>query len=168
MGGFSSGGNPLLRAGASMVDVVAGVPVATAVLGAAETGARQKVEQQAVQEGYDQQAQTLQRQQQQQIRERQDLLRRTVAAQRARLGAMGVAAGGGSADALVAGLHQQAAVDVSDMGAEYGDRLSVLDSKRRRQREDLAQSYRQQWGRSLAPLVSIGKGLGGDWGGGLL
>lgn len=141
MGGFS-GGNPLLQVGASAIDAFTGIPVASTVLAASKA----KENQRAQREQYALQADALQRQLNQQVRQRQDLLGRAMAKQRARLGAMGIGAGGGSADALAAGLTRQAAQDVVDMQDGYADRRSMLDWRNR--------SAADAWPSALAPLAS--------------
>lgn len=155
MGGFSSS-NPLVRGGAMALDTYIGVPVASAALTVSEARERQQAQnaqQAAVQQSYDMQASSLRRQQEQQVRERQDLLKRTLATQRARLSAMGVSGGGGSSDALVAGLAQQAGADVADLEAAYGDQLSTL-AWRRQQQEVKRSSAVDVWSAALLPLVS--------------
>lgn len=141
MGGFS-GGNPLLQVGASAIDAYTGIPVASAVLAASKA----KESQRAQQEQNALQADAMQRQLNQQVRQRQDLLGRAMATQRARLAAMGVAAGGGSADALAAGLTREAAQDVADLQDGYADRKNRLDWQSR--------SSADVWSSALAPVAS--------------
>ena len=146
MGGFSSS-NPLVRIGASALDAYTGVPVASAVLGASEAAEWQK-SQAAQQQNYDLQSAALLRQQQQQVRERQNLLKRTLASQRARLSAMGVG-GGGSADALVAGLSQQAATDIADLEGGTADQLAAVNLRRAQNQGGTA----SVWSSLLTPVI---------------
>jgi hypothetical protein len=101
---------------------------------------RQKAMDDTQQQAFDQQAAALRRQQDAETRDREDLLRRTLAAQRARLGAMGVGSSGGSATALVEGLTQRAATDVANIGQRYGDSLAALELRRQRQSASSGQS----------------------------
>lgn len=66
-------------------------------------------------------------------RQRQDVLSRTIASARARAGASGIGAGGGSVDALIAGLSRdsaeaQAADDATYQARLAAGRRSLLDS----------------------------------------
>ncbi|MGE5476855.1 MAG: hypothetical protein ACM3Q1_09390 [Bacteroidales bacterium] len=119
MGGFSSG-NWL-----SM-----GTSAAMALMQGQQRQQSDNAQREAQLQGYDLQEAALQRQQAQQMRERDDLLRRTLATQRARLSAMGMGAGDGSAGALMAGLTRTAAKDVADIEGQYQDRLAQLDLRR--------------------------------------
>lgn len=82
------------------------------------------------------QTQQIQQQQEVQSRERRDQLRRALATQRARFGAQGIAAGGGSVEAALGGLEAEAARDeqaASSAGAMRIDRIDdQLDWQRRR------------------------------------
>lgn len=153
MGGMNSS-NPLVKVGAAAIDAYTGVPVATVALQAGETAARQRnanAQRNAIQQSYDLQASALQRQLQQQVNERQNLLKKTLASQRARLSAMGVG-GGGSADALAAGLTQQAASDIADMEGSYGDRVASMDFRRQQQMGERVSAL-DVWSPMLAPVA---------------
>lgn len=144
MGGFSSDNSSM-----SMVSAIG------SVMGSALGQARQtKADQEAQQQSYDQQAAALRSQRAAEIADRQDLLRRTLAAQRARLGAMGVGSSGGSADALIAGLTQKAATDMSNIETRYGDSLAALQVKRQKQARSA--------GTSLLSGSSLTGGQGGS------
>lgn len=152
MGGFSSS-NPLVQVGANAVDGYTGIPVARTLLAVGDARAQQKAynaQAAAQQQALDLQASALQRQQQQQVRERNDLLKRTLSAQRARLSAMGIG-GGGSSAALMTGLSQQAATDVADMEAGFGERMAALDLRRQQIAAPLGSG--SVWASVLAPMA---------------
>lgn len=102
----------------------------------------------------DARAQTQQIQQQQDIqsRERRDQLRRALATQRARFGAQGLAAAGGSVDAALGGLEAEAARDEqasSSLGSMRINRINdELDWQKRRSLLD-ASSHRYRSAFSL-------------------
>lgn len=154
MGGFS-GSNPLVRMGAMAIDAYTGVPVANTALAVNDARQQQKEQaarQEEMQRSYNLQSTALQRQLQQQVKRRGDLLQSAVSAQRARMSAMGVG-GGGSANALLAGLSEQAATEVADLQAEFGDRQAALDLKHQQQAGRQASSF-DIWSSSLAPVVA--------------
>lgn len=154
MGGMSSS-NPLVRIGAAAIDAYTGVPVTTLALRAGEAAAQKRsanTQRNAVQYSYDLQETAMQRQLQQQVKERQDLLKKTLASQRARLAAMGISSGGGSADALIAGLSKQAASDIADMEGTYSDRKASLDFRRQQDMGEKVSSL-DVWGPMLAPVA---------------
>ncbi|HTH17129.1 MAG TPA: hypothetical protein VL974_10780 [Magnetospirillum sp.] len=169
MGGFS-GSNPLVKVGAAAIDAYTGVPVASTLAMAGAARQQQAQQAAAVQQTYDMQAQALQRQQQQQVRDQQDLLKRTLASQRARLGALGIGGTGGSADALAEGLIQQGATKVADIQGAYGDQLAGLDWKYRQQMDQLDEANNNFWGSQLLSVVQPmlpGKGRKGTQAGDL-
>lgn len=154
MGGMSSS-NPLVQIGATALDFYTGVPVASMALKAGNAAAQQRsanAQRDAMQYSYDLQQTAMQRQLEQQVRERQNLLKKTLASQRARLAAMGISSGGGSADALVAGLSKQAASDIADMEGSYGDRKASLDFRRQQEMGEKVSSL-DVWGPLLAPVA---------------
>jgi hypothetical protein len=154
MGGFSSS-NPLVKAGAMAIDAYTGVPVASTALAASEASAQNQASQAAVQGNYDRQAELMSRQQARQIQDRQDLLKRTTATQRARLGAMGIGGGNGSADALINGLQRQTATDVADIQSAFDINMSTLDWNRQRQEDQLDQQRQQQWASLAVPAFNL-------------
>ena len=110
----------------------------------------------------DARAQTQQVQQQQEIqsRERRDQLRRALATQRARFGAQGIAAGGGSAEAALGGLEAEAARDEQDAASVGSMRISRIDdelsSQRRRNLLDASSSrYRSAFSLMQRSLRSV-------------
>lgn len=152
MGGFS-GSNPLVRVGAAAVDAYTGVPVASTALTVSDARGRQQAYNSQVaaqQQALDLQAAALQRQQQQRMRERNDLLKHQLSAQRARLSAMGIG-GGGSSDALMAGMTQQAAFDVADMEGDFGGSMAALDLRRQQIAEPIGSGA--VWSSMLAPMA---------------
>lgn len=152
MGGFSSS-NPLLQVGAAAVDAYTGGPVASSLLAVGNAQAQRSSYNDQVaaqQQALDLQASALRRQQAQQVRERNDLLKRQLSAQRARLSAMGIG-GGGSSDALMAGLGQRAATDVADIEGTYGDRMAALDLRREQLAEPMGAGG--MWASLLAPVA---------------
>lgn len=151
MGGFSVGSNPMVKAGAMAIDAYTGVPVASTALTMAEANA----EATAMRGNYDRQAELQQRQQARAVEERQDLLRRTTATQRARLGALGVGAGGGSSEALINSLQRQGAAEIADINSAFADRLSMLDWSRSQQVERLENAGRNQMLGQLLPLTRV-------------
>ncbi|MBC7905354.1 MAG: hypothetical protein H7Y60_01230 [Rhodospirillaceae bacterium] len=153
MGGFSSS-NPLMKVGAMAIDAYTGVPVATTALTMAEASAQNRASQGAVQGNYDRQAELMARQQAREVKDRQDLLKRTTATQRARLGAMGIGSESGSADALINGLQRQTATEVADIQSAYDINMSNLDWNRQRQEDQLDQSRRQQWASLAMPAFN--------------
>lgn len=151
MGGFSSS-NPLIKAGTTAIDSYMGIPMAStalAVSNAAQTGS------QAAMEGnYDRQAELMARQHARQIQERQDLLKRTTAAQRARLGAMGIGGGNGSADALINGLQRKTTTEVADIQSAFDINMSMLDWTRQRQEDRLDQQRKQELASALPAFLT--------------
>jgi hypothetical protein len=119
MGGFSSG-NWLSMGTSAVMSLMQGQ----------QRRQNDNAQREAQLQSYNLQQAALQRQQAQQMRERNDLLRRTLAAQRARLSAMGMGAGDGSAGALMEGLTRNAAKETSDIEGQYQDRLAQLDLRR--------------------------------------
>lgn len=110
----------------------------------------------------DARAQTQQVQQQQEIqsRERRQHLRRALATQRARFGAQGIAAGGGSAEAALGGLEAEAARDQQDatsLGTMRIDRINdELDWQQRRNLLDASSSrYRSAFSMMQRGLRSV-------------
>ena len=153
MGGFSSS-NPLVKAGATAIDAYTGIPVASTALAVSEASAQNQASQAAVQGNYDRQAELMSRQQARQIQDRQDLLKRTTATQRARLGAMGIGGENGSADALINGLQRQTAMEVADIQSAFDINMSTLDWNRQRQEDQLGMQRQQQWASMLGPALS--------------
>jgi len=152
MGGFS-GSNPLVRVGAAAVDAYTGVPVASTALAVNDARGQQQAQKSqatAQQQAFDLQASALQRQQQQQVQDRNDLLKHQLSAQRARLSAMGIG-GGGSSDALMAGLTQQAAFDVANIEGDFGDRIAALDLRRQQSAQSVGSGG--VWSSMLAPVA---------------
>ncbi|MEW5994983.1 MAG: hypothetical protein AB1744_11390 [Candidatus Zixiibacteriota bacterium] len=62
-------------------------------------------------------------------KQRRDLLVRQTAAQRARLGALGIASTGGSADAILTGLHNQANQEREDDRKAFAGAAAGLQSQ---------------------------------------
>lgn len=153
MGGFSSS-NPLVKAGAVALDAYTGVPVASTALAASDVSAQNKASQAAIQGNYDRQAELMARQQARQIQDRQDLLKRTAAAQRARLGAMGIGSGNGSSEALINGLQRQSTQDVADLQSAFDINMSTLDWNRQRQEDQVDQQRQQQWASLALPAFN--------------
>ncbi|MBK8208788.1 MAG: hypothetical protein IPK78_01385 [Rhodospirillales bacterium] len=75
------------------------------------------------------QTQQIQQQQEVQSRERRDQLRRALATQRARFGAQGIAAGGGSAEAALGGLEAEAARDEQEASSVGTMRINRIDDQ---------------------------------------
>jgi hypothetical protein len=93
-------------------------------------------------------------------RQRRDQLRRALATQRARFGAQGIAAGGGSAEAAIGGLEAEAAreeADAQSLGALRLGRLNdELDWQRRRNLLDASSSrYRTAFSLVQRSLRSV-------------
>jgi hypothetical protein len=110
----------------------------------------------------DARAQTRQVQQTQEIqsRERRDQLRRALATQRARFGAQGIAAGGGSAEAALAGLQAEAARDEQDAASLGNLRIDRINEQfgqqRRRNLLDASQArYRSAFSLMQRNLRSV-------------
>ena len=102
------------------------------------------------------QAQQIQQTQEINARQRQEQLRRALATQRARFGAQGIAAGGGSADAALGGLEAEAMREDADSRSVSDlriDRLNdQLDWQRRR---NLLEASSSQY-RSAFSLIQRG------------
>ncbi len=75
------------------------------------------------------QTQQIQQQQEVQSRERRDQLRRALATQRARFGAQGIAAGGGSVEAALGGLEAEAARDEQEASSVGTMRINRIDDQ---------------------------------------
>jgi len=106
------------------------------------------------------QTQQIQQQQEVQSRERRDQLRRALATQRARFGAQGIAAGGGSVEAALGGLEAEAARDEQDAASVGTMRITrindELDSQQRRNLLDASSTrYRSAFSLMQRSLRSV-------------
>lgn len=142
MGGFSSGSNPLIQAGAGMADSMIGGPWASLAVKVLDGKTQLDQQRNYAQAAYERQTQALRQQQEYQTRQKQNLLNRSQASARAMLASMGVAGNGGSGDALMQGLQQQTNEELGYMNNGFANQQSMLDWGWQQKSDSLDQAER--------------------------
>lgn len=155
MGGISSS-NPLVGIATKGLDSITGLPIASTALGVAGTLSAQRQQEQAAQSAYERNLSLMEMQKDRQERQRRNLLKRAQAEQRARLGAFGMGASGGSGDALLAGLAQDAATDLADMQWSFDTRKQEMDEQMGQRRNAMRQ---QHLGQNIDMVMKVGRGF---------